>query len=131
MIAAVGTFGDVLREQRRSDPTHTAVVCGSQRFTYGELDERVNRVAAGLRARGVSAGERVLWLGQYCHRFLELLGAAAKLGAICCPANWRLSGDELAFVVDDCRPRVVIWQDDENKLKLGLGGSLFASPVTG
>ena len=107
------TLGDLLREQRRSYADRTAVVCGAHRFTYPELDDRVNRLATGLADLGVVDGERVLWLGQNCHRFFETLLATAKLGAICCPANWRLSGDEMTFVIDDSKPKVVIWQEEE------------------
>src|SRR5262245_57173328 len=101
------SLGDVLREHRRSWPKRTAVVCGDSRFTYPELDERVNRLAEAFRARGVGEGDRLLWIGQNCHRLLETLLAAAKLGAVLCPANWRQSAEELAYVISDLRPRVV------------------------
>jgi long-chain acyl-CoA synthetase len=107
------TLADLLRNNRRSFPTRTAVVCGPDRYTYPQLDERVNRLAGALEREGVGPGERVLWLGQNCHRVLELLLACAKLGAIFCPANWRQSADELAFVITDCEPRVVVWQEEE------------------
>jgi acyl-CoA synthetase (AMP-forming)/AMP-acid ligase II len=107
------TLSDVLREQRRSYPDRTAVVCGAHRLTYPELDDRVNRLANALADFGVTEGERVLWLAQNCHRFLETLLATARLGAICCPVNWRNSADEMAFVIDDARPKVVIWQHEE------------------
>lgn len=107
------TLGDVLREHRRSYPERTALVCGRHRLTYPEMDERVNRLANALRGAGVGPGDRVLWLGQNCHRVLEGLLAAAKLGAAFCPANWRQSPDELAFVIRDTAPAVVLWQDEE------------------
>jgi long-chain acyl-CoA synthetase len=107
------TLGDVLRELRRSYPGQTAVVCGDHRCTYPELDDRVNRLANALIALGVNEGERVLWLGQSCHRFLETLLATTKVGAICCPVNWRNSAPEMAFVIDDATPTAVIWQDQE------------------
>ena len=107
------TLADVLRGDARSYPTRTAVVCDDVRYSYPELDERVSRLADALAREGVGAGERVLWLGQNCHRVLELLLACAKLGAIFCPANWRQSPPELAFVVEDCDPRVVVWQEEE------------------
>jgi acyl-CoA synthetase (AMP-forming)/AMP-acid ligase II len=107
------TLGDALREHARSRPQTLAAVDGEVRLTYPALDARVNRLAAGLAAEGVTAGERVLWLGQNSFRLLESLLAAAKLGALFCPANWRQRPEELAFVVDDLDPRVVIWQDEE------------------
>jgi long-chain acyl-CoA synthetase len=55
----------------------------------------------------------VLWLGQNCHRVLEGLLACAKLGAVFVPANWRQSADELATLLGDVQPKVVIWQREE------------------
>src|SRR5918996_642497 len=107
------TFADVLREHRRSRPDHTAMVDGGMRLTYPALDRRVNRLAHALRDAGVTDGERVLWLGQNSFRVLEALLAAAKLGAMFCPANWRQSAEEMAFVIDDIDARVVVWQHAE------------------
>jgi long-chain acyl-CoA synthetase len=106
-------LGDLLREQRRSWPRQVAVVDGDVRLTYPELDDRVNRVAQALRAAGVGAGDRILWLGQNSFRIVELLFAVAKLGAVLCPANWRQTAEELAFVLDDLEPSVVVWQEAE------------------
>ncbi|WP_131747298.1 AMP-binding protein [Frankia sp. Cppng1_Ct_nod] len=114
--ASVGTWptlAELLAEHARARPGRTATVCGDTRVTYAELDERVTRLAGALRAAGVTSGSRVLWLGQTCHRVLELLLAGSRLGAMVCPANWRYSAEEMAFVVDDLRPTVVVWQDAE------------------
>ncbi|HEY2814677.1 MAG TPA: AMP-binding protein [Acidimicrobiales bacterium] len=108
------TLGDILRENRRSFPQRTAVVDGETRLTWPALDDRVSQLANALaRDAGVTTGDRILWLGQNSFRVLECLLAAAKLGAIFCPANWRQSPDEFAFVIDDCKAKVVIWQDEE------------------
>nr|MBA3303886.1 AMP-binding protein [Acidimicrobiia bacterium] len=107
------TLGDVLREHRRSYPRRTALVCGEHRSTYPEMDDRASRLANALRTAGVGPGDRILWLGQNCHRVLETMLAAAKLGAVFCPANWRQSAEELAFVLGDADPAVVIWQEAE------------------
>jgi acyl-CoA synthetase (AMP-forming)/AMP-acid ligase II len=106
-------LGDLLREHRRSWPRQTAVVDGDVRLTYPELDERVNRLSNALTAAGVDAGDRILWLGQNSFRIVELLFAAAKIGAVLCPANWRQTAAEMAFVLDDLEPAVVVWQEDE------------------
>lgn len=107
------TLSDVLAEHARSRPGVTAVVDGELRLTYPELDSRVGRLAGALAARGVTAGERVLWLGQNDHAVLELLLASSRLGAIFCPANWRQSAEELSFVLDDLAPKVVVWEESE------------------
>lgn len=107
------TLGDVLREHRRSYPQRTALVCGDERFTFPEMDDRVNQLANALRAAGVGTGDRILWLGQNCHKVMEGLLAAAKIGSAFCPANWRQSAEELAFVITDTDAAVVIWQEEE------------------
>jgi long-chain acyl-CoA synthetase len=107
------TLGDVLREHARSRPEQDALVDGDVRLTFPELDGRVDRIAGALQAEGVKPGDRVLWLGQNSFRIVELLLACGRLGAMFCPANWRQSADELAFVVDDVSPRLVLWQEEE------------------
>src|SRR4051812_22000381 len=107
------TLADVLREHGRSWPTKPALVCGDERYTYAEFDQRVSQLANALRDRGVGTGDRILWLGQNCHIILEALLAAAKLGASFCPANWRRSPDEFVYIFDDLAPSVVLWQADE------------------
>ncbi len=107
------TLGDVLRENRRSYPQREALVCGDRRYTYPQMDDRVNRLANALLASGFGQGDRILWLGQNCHRVLEGLLASAKVGGVFCPVNWRQTAEELAFVIDDVDARVVLWQDTE------------------
>lgn len=107
------TLADTFRENRRSHPQDLAVIDGAIRYTWPELDDRINRLCSALSTDGVEPGDVILWLGQNSHRIIECLGAAAKLGAICCVANWRQSADEFAFVLSDARPAVVIWQESE------------------
>src|SRR3954471_8229186 len=107
------TLADVLREHARSWAGKTALVCGDERYSYAEFDQRASQLANALRDRGVGTGDRVLWVGQNCHVILEALLAAAKLGASVCPANWRQSPDEFAYVLSDLAPAAVLWQADE------------------
>ncbi|MDB5430140.1 MAG: acyl-CoA synthetase [Caulobacter sp.] len=107
------TFADVLREHRRSRPGLLAAIDGGLRLTWAELDARVNRLAGSLMARGVVSGDRVLWLGQNSVKLFELVLAAAKIGALVCPANWRMTADEIRWAVEDFDPKVVFWQEAE------------------
>jgi long-chain acyl-CoA synthetase len=107
------TLPDVLAEHRRSRPQTRSVVCGDVRLTYPELDERTDRLAGALAAAGVGRGDRVVWLGQNCHRLVETWLAGAKIGAVLVPANWRQSPSEMVTLLADARPVVVIWQSEE------------------
>jgi long-chain acyl-CoA synthetase len=106
-------FLDVAEEHAAQNPHGAALVCGDNRIGWADLVERVDRLALALAAKGVVVGDRVVWAGQNCHRLIELLLAAERLGAIVCPLNWRQSADELRFVLGDADPRLVVWQRAE------------------
>lgn len=103
-------LGDVLREHRRSRPQQVAVVDGSVELTWPELDARVNQLANALLEKNIGQGGRILWLGQNSFRLLEALLAAAKIGAMLCPINWRQNPAEITDAIDDFAPELVIWQ---------------------
>jgi acyl-CoA synthetase (AMP-forming)/AMP-acid ligase II len=113
MITNSLTLADVLDEHARGHTDSPAVVDGRARYTYGELAQRSARLAAAFAGEGLTAGDRVLWLGQNSFRLLETLLAAARVGAMLCPVNWRSGADELTFIHDDLDPRVVIWQQQD------------------
>ncbi|WP_017558692.1 AMP-binding protein [Nocardiopsis baichengensis] len=104
------TLADVLREHRRSRPATTAAVDGPLRLSYARLDARTARLARALADAGAGPGDRVLYIGRNSVRLQEGLLAAARLGAVFVPANWRQSADELAFVLRDLAPAAVLWQ---------------------
>src|SRR5947209_19191973 len=103
--------GDVIREHAATRGAAVALRCGSQRLTYGELDERSNRLAQALRGSGVGAGDRVAYLDRTAPEVIELLFAVSKLGAVIVPMNWRLAAPELRGVLNDASPRVVVAGD--------------------
>jgi acyl-CoA synthetase (AMP-forming)/AMP-acid ligase II len=88
-----------------------AVVCGEARFTYKQFAERVYRLANFLRSKGVGQGGCVAILHQNSHEFLESYFAAAQLGAILNPLNFRLSPKELAFILQDSGASLLISSD--------------------
>jgi long-chain acyl-CoA synthetase len=89
-------------------PDRTALVCGSWRLTYGEFERWVNRVANALAARGLGAGGRVALLLPNGAEFLAVTHAAAKLGALAVPINWRWRRAEIAYVLGDAAPDVLV-----------------------
>jgi long-chain acyl-CoA synthetase len=119
------SLADVLRTHASALPDRVAFVDGETRRTWSEANARVNRVAHALHAEGVGPGDRVLWLGQNSVRLYELFLACCKLGAMFCPANWRQQPEELAFIIDDLAPRVVVWQHEEvgDTVKAGRGAA--------
>lgn len=89
-------------------PDKEAVVCRDKRFTYRQFGDRVYRLASFLHSNGVGMGDRVAILHQNSHEFLESYFAAAQLGAILNPLNFRLSPKELSFILKDSGATLLI-----------------------
>jgi fatty-acyl-CoA synthase len=83
-----------------------------RRLDYAALDERCARAAGWLASRGVVRGDRVALLLGNRTAYLELLFAAARLGAIAVPLNTRLAPPELRQLLDDCTPRVLCCESE-------------------
>ena len=92
----------LLDEALRRNPDGDALVCGDERLTYRQLLEQSARVAAGLAARGVKAGDRVALLLGNRIEFVLALFAATRLGAITVPLSVREQTPGLAYMLDHC-----------------------------
>ncbi|WP_437526302.1 (2,3-dihydroxybenzoyl)adenylate synthase [Sorangium sp. So ce726] len=75
-------LGEMLRTRARATPARVAVVDGARRWTYQELDERADRLAAGLRRLGIAEEQRVLVQLPNIAEFLPLCFALFRIGAI-------------------------------------------------
>ena len=93
-------------------------------LTFAEVRDEVDRLAAGLQQKGVARGDRIGVLGKNSLEQFLLYGAAAALGAIVLPVNWRLSAEELCFNLGDGSPGWLFVDEefqpaiDENRGKL-------------
>lgn len=101
---------DLLSQRANLTPERLALVevDGARRYTYAELNRRVNRSANFLRGLGLQPGQRVSILAHNSVVYLDLLYGLAKLGAIFAPLNWRLTSRELGYIVGDCEPSILI-----------------------
>jgi len=89
-----------------------ALVCAGRRISYAELDHCAERVAAGLARDGVRAGDRIAILCANEPEFVFALLAAFRLGAIAVPINVREQTPELAYVLDQCKARALVFDAD-------------------
>jgi acyl-CoA synthetase (AMP-forming)/AMP-acid ligase II len=83
-----------------------------RRFSYAELDARVNQVGHALLAQGVRPGDRVALLLMNGVEYVEGYFALAKIGAVMVPLNWRLVPDELAFIVKDAGAVALVYDPE-------------------
>lgn len=101
-------LADIVIEQARRNGGAVALEYRNKSLTYAELDEVSGRGAAALAAAGVKPGDRVAILAKNSDLFFELLIACSKLNAILLPLNWRLTAQELSFILSDAYPGAVI-----------------------
>ena len=120
--AAALCVRDLFDNQVATRPEAVALQAGAQRWTYAEMDARVNRVCAFLIAQGVVRGDRVALLSENRPDYLALLMAAAKLGAIVACMNWRQTPEELAHCVGLVTPRLALVSPRYEALKGLLEG---------
>jgi acyl-CoA synthetase (AMP-forming)/AMP-acid ligase II len=101
------TIPTVIERNARIHGARSAFVFDDQRVTHAQYRDRVERLAAGLHRAGLTRGDRLCVLAQNRLENLDTYGAAARLGAIVVPVNWRLSADEIAHVIRDTAPKIV------------------------
>ena len=91
-----------------------------RKLTFSQYRENVDRLAYGLQKTGVRKGDRMGEKKKNSLEYFLLYGAAAALGAIMLPINWRLSAEEVGFNLNDCEPKLVFADQEYQALIEGL-----------
>lgn len=101
-------MGDLLRRRAREAGASLALadynISPPQKLTFAQLNERANRVAWVLRAKGAVKGDRVTVLSPNCNDVPTLMYACFKAGLVYVPLNVAMGDDDLAYVVDHAAP---------------------------
>src|SRR5262245_13302382 len=84
-----------------------AIVDGALRLTYAELFERCDRWSRVLAGWGVRHGDRVAYIAPNTHAQLTSFYAVPQLGAVVVPLNYRLTGDDFAYMIEHSGAKVV------------------------
>jgi fatty-acyl-CoA synthase len=104
---------DWIKRHAERTPQKLALVDAhsDRRFTYAQLNERANRFASFLvDTLGLKPGERISILAQNSTDYYEVLFGCGKAGIILNTLNWRLAPPELEFIINDCQPRLLIYE---------------------
>ena len=88
-------------------PDRTAIIYDRNRFSFQDLQDRVNRLANGMADLGIGPGDRVAAMQTNCHHLLEIYFAAAQLDAIYVPINFRAKEDELSTMLAIAEPSLL------------------------
>lgn len=104
------TFCDPIYTHARANPNALAIhdLESQRRWTYGELDKAVDRLAAWIEATfGPKSGLRIATLSKNCAEMIILQHAGVRAGTIFVPFNWRLASAEIEALAKDAEPEIV------------------------
>ncbi|MFW0785242.1 AMP-binding protein [Gordonia sp. CPCC 206044] len=130
-------LADLTRYWGKTRSQQQAIVFGDTSQTWAEVDAITDAIARGLAARGVRKGDRVSVMMLNRPELAHIILATLKLGAISVPLNFRLTAKELAPMILDSAPRIIIVEDEFAPLlevaaeqaefeTYALGGNSFA-----
>ena len=112
----------LLRTHAAQTPDAPCLTFGTETLSFGQLNARASSVANALQARGVQSGDRVALIARNTPAHFELFFGCAKAGAIFLPINWRLSAREIAGILADGAPALLIVEGDLQDLLAEASG---------
>ncbi|BBX76019.1 long-chain-fatty-acid--CoA/3-oxocholest-4-en-26-o ate--CoA ligase [Mycobacterium shinjukuense] len=101
MVAVALNIADLAEHAIDAVPDRVALICGDERLTYAQLEEKANRFAHYLIAQGVQRDDKI---GLYCRNRIEIVIAMlgiVKAGAIAVNVNFRYVEGELRYLFDN------------------------------
>ena len=104
--------GDVLAMHARMYPDKVGARDLEREMTFRVWYNRACRLANALLGIGLSKGDRVCILAYNCVEWMEIYAATAIAGLIAVPINFRLSGKEFQYIVENCDAKAFIVQDE-------------------
>tara|TARA_A100001037_G_C15116027_1_gene621427 strand:- start:97 stop:1650 length:1554 start_codon:yes stop_codon:yes gene_type:complete len=84
----------------------------NRRISFGELDCRIRKLGNALCDNGIEKGSRIAILAKNSIEYFELYFACARVGLIAQPLNWRLAVPELARILSDASPSLIVTSDE-------------------
>jgi len=92
-------------------PQKTALVFEGRRWTYEQWNRTVNKAAHAFRAAGIGKGDRVAFLTYNLPEQVTGFYALMKIGAIPVPINYRLAANEVKYILDDSKARILVFEE--------------------
>lgn len=101
-------INDWVINNARRFPDKTGIINKDVRYTFKEVDERVNRLANALIKMGLQRGDRVAFLDRNCPQYMEFYFGVARAGMIGVPLNYRLVNREYIYLLNNSGAKAVI-----------------------
>lgn len=93
-------------------PNQEIVYRDKLRYTYRDLEKRINRLASGLQDAGCEAGDTVAVFDYDSNRFLECFFAIPMMGCVMQMVNWRLSAKQMVYTINHAEAKLIIINSD-------------------
>jgi fatty-acyl-CoA synthase len=93
-------------------PKKPAVIDGNKSFTYEEFGQRVDRLSIALHNAGIRVGDHVAVMLPNTHNILECFYGIGQLGAVMVPLNYRLSADDLEYIINHSDAKILIVDEE-------------------
>ena len=120
---------DIFQTNARRNAHGVAVSGPAGDLTFQELLNQVDRLARGLAHQGVGKGDRIAVLAMNHTEYLVLYGAAAAAGAVLVPVNWRLSLDEITYILDNSGSQLLFFDESQAPRVQEMGHGYTGTPV--
>ncbi len=103
-------IGDIVTCNARLFPNKTGIVDEHNRFTWKEVNRRVNYLANAWLGLGLTKGDRAALVCENSHQFAEFVFGVAKAGLIGVCIDYRHMPSKLAYIINDCKPKAIFVQ---------------------
>jgi long-chain acyl-CoA synthetase len=101
-------IASLIEQSCKENADKFCAVDGDIRLTYGEMEERANRLARALVEMGVEPGDRVGIFLTNCFQYIEMFYAITKIGAVFVSLNFRLRGKETTYILNNAEAKVLV-----------------------
>ncbi|MBO8157329.1 MAG: long-chain fatty acid--CoA ligase [Bacillaceae bacterium] len=100
---------DWIGNRARLFPDDAAIVSPEEQavYSFSELNDRAEKLARFFLEKGIQKGDRVALLAPNHISYFDFLFASMKTGTIFVPLNWRLSRDDMSYVLKDAKPSII------------------------
>ncbi len=115
IFGGLNSAGDLLARNARNFPDDIGLVFENERFTWKRLDDRAKSLANGLLSLGLEPGDRVAIYARNSNRWVEALFGMAQVGIVAVTVNYRLTADEVAFIVGNSGAKAIICDESTER----------------
>jgi len=105
-------IGEIVARNARKTPDREALVFEGRRYSYREYDLRTNQLANAFLSRGYSKGDKIAQLMFNCNELVESYVAAAKIGGLSVPLNFRLKAGEILYQLENSDSKALLFGEE-------------------